>query len=81
MCARPLRFYLSAVRRTSPGEGFFLDVRVATLLDLVNFAARKDQTLTHLGFGRGEFVALEARNRREIDRVVPVGQALTFGRY
>jgi hypothetical protein len=73
---------LSAVRRTSPGGGFFLDVRVDTLLDLVDFVARKDQTLTHFGFERADLVELVAAlNGRGIDRLVPVGQAMTFSRY
>jgi hypothetical protein len=43
---------------------------------------RGDQTLSHFGFDPGEPSALAAElNGRGVDRIVPVGQALAFGRF
>jgi hypothetical protein len=64
------------------GAGLFFDVRLEQLTDLADHVVRRDQTLSHFGFSRGELRAFADRvNGRGIDRIVPFGQALTFGRF
>ena len=65
-----------------PGAGTFFDATLDTLTDLAPSITRRDQTLSHFGFGGDELRALAvAVNGRGIDRMVPFGQALTFNRY
>lgn len=73
---------LDGFDRTHPGAGLFFAAAVDALEDLAPFVARKDQTLTVSGFS-GEQVAsfVRAVNGRGIDRIVPFGEALTFGRF
>jgi len=64
------------------GAGLFFQMRVDDLSDIVRLVRRRDQTLTSFGF---DFDALDrlaaALNGRGIDRLVPIGQALTFNRF
>lgn len=63
------------------GAGTFLQVRCANLGDLLPVITRRDQTVSHLGFGTDDLHALAiALNGRGIDRFVPFGEALTFNR-
>jgi hypothetical protein len=63
------------------GGGVFFERRLDTLLDLANEIEPRDQTLSHFGFGRDELVTLaRTLNGRGIDRMVPIGEALTFNR-
>ncbi len=71
---------LSEFDRTHPGAGLFFDARVGALSDLLTFVSRKDQTLTAHGFSTEELKAFVRSLRgRGIDRIVPFGDALTFG--
>lgn len=73
---------LALLRRDSPGGGLFYEVVLPEAADIVDFVVRKDQTLTHFGFDRAILGSLvQSLGSRGIDRVVPVGDALTFGRW
>jgi hypothetical protein len=62
------------------GAGAFPFAEVGSLLDLVPAMNRQDQTFSHFGFTIDQLrefaVALGGRG---VDRIVPFGQALTFG--
>jgi hypothetical protein len=61
------------------GAGTFPQSRVDALVDLVAVVQPRDQTVTHFGFAELELVAFaRAVGRRGVDRLVPIGQALTF---
>ncbi|HEX6499589.1 MAG TPA: acyl-CoA reductase [Micromonosporaceae bacterium] len=61
------------------GAGTFPQARVDTLTDLVDVVRRRDQTVTHFGFTEAELVAFaRALAGRGVDRLVPIGEALTF---
>ena len=73
---------LDSVVRDGPGGGLFYDVRIEELSELAAHVVRRDQTLTHYGFSAEELRALaRTLNGRGVDRLVPVGQALTFDRF
>lgn len=74
---------LSVIRREEHcGAGLFFQARVSDLTDLEPFVCRRDQTLTHFGFEASELSRFARRlNGRGLDRLVPVGQALTFNRF
>lgn len=73
---------LDGFDRTHPGAGLFYAATVGSLEELAPFVARKDQTLTVSGFDGDEVAAfVRAVNGRGIDRIVPFGEALTFGRF
>ncbi len=70
---------IAATPRHWLGAGTFPFVTVSDLMELVPFVRRRDQTLTHFGFGRDELTALAKSLRgRGVDRIVPFGGALTF---
>lgn len=70
---------LSDVRGEHCGAGLFFEAWLDDLLALVPFVRRKDQTLAHAGFAPEELRALAtALNGRGLDRLVPIGDALTF---
>ncbi|MFI9589576.1 acyl-CoA reductase [Nonomuraea sp. NPDC052265] len=71
----------AAMPRRWLGAGTFAHARVRTLAELIPMVERKDQTLTHFGFSLGELEDL-ARGLagRGVDRMVPVGSALSFHR-
>ena len=63
------------------GAGFFFQMHVAELEELVPHVQRKDQTLSHFGLSFAELEAFAvALCGRGIDRIVPMGQALAFDR-
>lgn len=73
---------LEQLRRDSPGGGLFYEVTVTELAEIIEFVTRKDQTVTSFGFSADDIrTFIAAVGSRGIDRVVPVGDALTFGRY
>lgn len=73
---------LDRLARDSPGGGLFYELVVDDIDELLPFVTRQDQTLTHYGLGQEALVAFARRlGARGIDRIVPVGEALTFGRY
>lgn len=73
---------LKSYPREHSGGGLFFSARVDCLTDLVPVLERKDQTLTYFGFELNELrefaVSLAGK---AIDRMVPIGQALQFGRF
>ena len=73
---------LAAAGREHCGGGLLFQAWTPALQDLLKIIERRDQTLTQFGFGHDELLALiRAVNGRGVDRIVPVGQALTFHRY
>ncbi|MFI7618511.1 acyl-CoA reductase [Nonomuraea terrae] len=71
----------AAAPRRWLGAGTFAHARLASLAELAPLVERRDQTMTHFGFGRDELEEL-ARGLagRGVDRMVPVGSALSFHR-
>ena len=69
--------------RTVVGGGYLLSLRLAALEELVPSLIRADQTLTQFGFDEAELLDFAGRTAASggIDRIVPIGQALTFDRY
>ncbi len=64
------------------GSGLLFQVRADSLLNLVPYLHRRDQTLSHFGFSEAELTALAtALGGQAIDRIVPIGRALDFHRY
>lgn len=73
---------LSTLVREHCGGGLLLSVNVPELSSLIEIVQRRDQTLTYFGFDRPQIEAFaHFLNGRGIDRIVPIGQALTFNRY
>jgi len=73
---------LDGFDRTHPGAGLFYAAAADALDDLAAFVMRKDQTMTVSGFDGPEIARfVRAVNGRGIDRIVPFGEALTFGRF
>jgi hypothetical protein len=71
---------LEGFDRTHPGAGLLFETSVAALSDLLPFLERKDQTLVTYGFAADELETFaRSAHGRGIDRIVPVGEALTFG--
>ncbi|GIM93830.1 acyl-CoA reductase [Paractinoplanes toevensis] len=62
------------------GAGAFPFAEVGSLLDLVPAMNRQDQTFSHFGFTPSQLREFAlALGGRGVDRIVPFGQALTFG--
>ena len=73
---------LDGFDRTHPGAGLFYAATVDSLDALAGLVVRKDQTMTISGFDGTEVASfVRAVNGRGIDRIVPFGEALTFGRF
>jgi hypothetical protein len=63
------------------GAGTFAHAKLGALGELVRLVGRRDQTMTHFGFAAAELEALAgALAGRGVDRMVPVGSALSFHR-
>ncbi|MCE8556936.1 hypothetical protein KBY29_21725 [Ruegeria pomeroyi] len=61
------------------GSGLFLETRVETLRELAPALERKTQSVVSFGISRADWVTFLSQERPVgIDRIVPVGQALTF---
>jgi hypothetical protein len=68
--------------RNHPGGGIFLQASIDELNQLVNVLSRKDQTLTAFGFTEHELREFARKlNGRAVERIVPIGRALEFGRF
>lgn len=64
-----------------PHLGTFFTAELRTLADLLPMLTSKIQTLTYLGFERDELTSFaESANGAGVDRIVPIGQALSFHR-
>ncbi len=73
---------LDGLSRAHPGGGLLFEAVAPSLVSLDRWVARKDQTLTHFGFPRHELIELAQRLAgRGLDRMVPVGQALSLARF
>lgn len=73
---------LSSLDRNHCGGGLLLSVDVPELSALAAIAHRRDQTLTYFGFHSQEMESFaHGLNGRGIDRIVPIGEALTFNRF
>jgi hypothetical protein len=69
--------------RNHVGGGFLLSLRLGALAELVPFLTRADQTLVQFGFTEAELRDFAGRTAGSggIDRIVAIGQALTFDRF
>lgn len=68
--------------RDGPGGGLFYRARIDRVDDLVTHVTRRDQTLTTFGIAGSDLQRLaRLLGARGVDRIVPVGQALTFGNH
>lgn len=73
---------LDNLDREHCGGGLFLQYQTACLGLVAPYLKRQDQTLTYFGFERTELDSLaRCLNGSGIDRIVPIGQALAFGRF
>jgi Acyl-CoA reductase (LuxC) len=73
---------LSDFDRQSCGAGFLYETSVESFLELEPFLSEKDQTLSYFASDRSELQKLPRAIRgRGIARIVPIGEALSFGRY
>ncbi len=73
---------LQEPRREHCGGGFLFQFRIERIEELADHVARRDQTMTCFGFEPSELRGLvRLLNGRGIDRVVPIGNALTFQRF
>ena len=69
------------VRGDVQGGGVLWHAEINDLTELAPTLRREDQTLSYFGFSAAELEAFaRAANGRGIDRIVPMGQALNFGR-
>jgi hypothetical protein len=73
---------LDGFDRTHPGGGLFFEAALPDLTALVPFLRAKDQTLGVFGLGADELAGFAAAaGSRAVDRIVPIGRALAFGRF
>lgn len=73
---------LDGLRRDHPAGGLFFEAAVEDLAAFAAVTTRKDQTMTAHGFGEDELAAfVRAAAGRGVDRIVPFGEALNFGRH
>jgi hypothetical protein len=73
---------LPALRREHCGGGVLFQFYAGSLDELAGFVERRDQTLTYFGFPESELKRLaRLLNGVGLDRLVPVGQALSFQRF
>ncbi len=64
------------------GAGTFWQTRYDRLADLIPRIGRRHQTLAHFGFDPDDLADFAVGlNGRGVDRIVPLGEALTFTRY
>lgn len=61
------------------GGGFFLNLALAELSDLLPLLGPQEQTLSYFGFEPAALRALAQRVQQGLHRIVPIGQALAFG--
>jgi hypothetical protein len=73
---------LAGLKREHCGAGLLFHFYTLDLESLAPFIERRDQTLTHFGFSAAELRRFACLlNGRGLDRMVPMGQALTFNRF
>lgn len=65
--------------RDTPGGGLFYLVKIKDVNQIVPFVTRTDQTMTHYGVTEEDLrLLIDLLNGRGVDRIVPVGEALSF---
>jgi len=70
---------LKAIRDTPCFGGTLFEISIRDLSDIVPHIEKRDQTLTHFGFEKTELESfVHALNEHSFDRLVPIGQALSF---
>jgi hypothetical protein len=73
---------MGEIRDDHCGAGMFFQTRVDDLEELCRFVERRDQTMSYFGFSTEELTQLaRSLNGKGVDRIVPLGQALTFNRF
>ena len=73
---------LSTLNRDHCGGGLLLSIDIPDLPAIAQAVHRRDQTLTYFGFDRQEMESFAILlNGKGIDRIVPIGEALTFNRF
>lgn len=73
---------LERLSRRHCGAGLFYEATLPGLDALLPHIRREDQTLTHFGFSLAELEGFaRALAGRGLNRMVPVGEALSFGRF
>ena len=73
---------LDGFSREHCGGGLFFEAAVESLEHLVPFITRRDQTISYFGFARRQLENLAGMlMARGVERIVPIGQALKFGRF
>jgi hypothetical protein len=73
---------LERLSRRHCGAGLFYEATLPALEGLLPHIRREDQTLTHFGFSLAELESFaRALAGRGLNRMVPVGEALSFGRF
>lgn len=66
-------------RACHDGNGLFIELAIPTLADLPAMLTSRDQTIAHFGITESEWRSLlPALPPHAADRIVPIGQALTF---
>lgn len=61
------------------GGGMFMETSISSLSQMHDWLSEKDQTLTYYGFDQAELTEfVQSFKGRGIDRIVPVGEALSF---
>lgn len=66
-------------RTHHPGNGLFLELELKSLKQLSSFLNSKDQTISHYGFSQASLeLFIKSIQNRSIDRVLPIGKALSF---
>jgi hypothetical protein len=72
---------LEGLSREHPGAGVFLEATLESLTELAPHVTSRDQTLGVFGFPGEELAAfVAAAGARGVDRIVPLGEALSFDR-
>jgi hypothetical protein len=67
------------ISRETCGGGYLTHTCAATLEEIADFVTDEDQTVTHFGFETADLEAFaRLAGARGLDRIVPVGQALSF---
>lgn len=70
---------VSSFKTLNYGFGLLLNISIQQLRDLASYVEKRDQTLAVWGFSPDEILAFVAQcDGRGYDRIVPVGQALSF---
>jgi hypothetical protein len=67
------------LRDHHPGNGLLLQLEISSLNKLSQQLQAKDQTITYFGLQKNEIISfLKKIDNRAIDRVLPIGDALSF---